>query len=102
VHDGLRRRGAMGDREARTQDALLCGHTGAAEDAASRRPARPDGTSVIMNRALGAARLAAFALVAFSALAFIGLGLGPRTGRYRTLTVLSGSLSPAFEAGDLR
>jgi len=52
-------------------------------------------------RALRAARLAAFALVAFSALAFIGLGLGPRTGRYRTLTVLSGSMSPAFEAGDL-
>src|SRR5438876_9799763 len=42
----------MGDREARTQDALVCGHTGAAEDAASRRPARPDGTSVIVNRAL--------------------------------------------------
>src|SRR5438874_6398207 len=42
----------MGDREARTQAALVCGHTGAAEDAASRRPARPDGTSVIVNRAL--------------------------------------------------
>src|SRR5439155_12439128 len=52
VHDGLRRRGAMGDREARTQAALVCRHTGAAEDAASRRPARPDGTSVIVNRAL--------------------------------------------------
>ena len=44
----------MGDREARTQDALVCGHTGAAEDAASRRPARPDGTSVIVNRVLNA------------------------------------------------
>ena len=33
---------------------LVCGHTGAAEDAASRRPARPDGTSVIVNRALKA------------------------------------------------
>src|SRR2546422_5281724 len=42
----------MGDREARTQDALVCRHTGAAEDAAARRPARPDGTSVIVNRAL--------------------------------------------------
>src|SRR5439155_22201786 len=52
VHDGLRCRGAMGDREARTQAALVCGHTGVAEDAASRRPARPDGTSVIVNRAL--------------------------------------------------
>src|SRR5439155_14968561 len=54
VHDGLRRRGALGDREARTQAVLVCGHTGAAEDAASRRPARPDGTSVIVNRALKA------------------------------------------------
>src|SRR6266487_3712540 len=44
----------MGDREARTQDALVCGHTSVSEDAASRRPARPDGTSVIVNRALGA------------------------------------------------
>src|SRR5205823_5891546 len=52
VHDGLRRRGAMGDREARTQDARVCGHTGAAEDAASRRPAWPGGTSVIVNRVL--------------------------------------------------
>src|SRR5438552_9527082 len=42
----------MGDREARTQAAVVSGHTGAAEDAASRRPARPDGTSVIVNRAL--------------------------------------------------
>src|SRR5437762_9737006 len=45
----------MGDREARTQAALVCGHTGAAEDAASRRPARPDDTSVIVNRALSSA-----------------------------------------------
>src|SRR5207244_3028286 len=62
VHDGLRRRGAMGDREARTQDALVCRHTGAAEDAASRRPARPDGTSVIVNRALNQGEMLADAV----------------------------------------
>src|SRR5207244_12549460 len=42
----------LGDGEARTQAVLVCGHTGVAEDAASRRPARPDGTSVIVNRVL--------------------------------------------------
>ena len=52
-------------------------------------------------RALGAARLAAVAVVVLSLLAFVGLGIGPRTGRYRTLTVLSGSMRPAFAAGDL-
>jgi signal peptidase I len=34
-------------------------------------------------------------------LALAGLGLGPRTGAYRTLTVLSGSMRPLFGAGDV-
>ena len=37
--------GRDGRREARTQGALVPGGTGATEDAASRRPARPDGTA---------------------------------------------------------
>ena len=31
----------------------------------------------------------------------VGLGLGPRTGAYRTLTVFTGSMSPTFEAGSM-
>ena len=52
-------------------------------------------------RALGAARLAAVAVVVLSLLAFVGVAVGPHSGRYRTLTVLSGSMRPAFAAGDL-
>jgi len=46
----------MGDREARTQVACVCRHTDATEDAASRRPAQPDDTSVTVIRALNAPR----------------------------------------------
>ena len=42
----------MGECEARTQGAPICRHMGATEDAASRRPARPGDTSVILKRAL--------------------------------------------------
>lgn len=41
-----------------------------------------------------------FALVCAVA-ALIGLGLLPRTGWYRTVTVLSGSMKPAFGPGDM-
>jgi hypothetical protein len=41
----LRRRGVMGECEARTQGALVFLNTGATEDAASRRPGRRGGTS---------------------------------------------------------
>jgi signal peptidase len=46
-------------------------------------------------------RFGVAALLLVSLLAFISLGLGPRTGRYRTLTVLSGSMRPAFAPADL-
>lgn len=39
-------------------------------------------------------------LLAVAVVALLALGLGPRTGRYRTLTVLSGSMTPTFRAGD--
>ena len=40
----LRRRGATGECDARTQGAPICGHIGATEDAAAHRSARHDGT----------------------------------------------------------
>src|SRR6185503_18044190 len=40
----LRCRGVLGERDARTQGAPICGHIGATEDAAARRSARHDGT----------------------------------------------------------
>ena len=46
IHFGMmrRRRGVLGECEARTQGALVFENTGATEDADSRRPARPGGT----------------------------------------------------------
>jgi signal peptidase len=40
-------------------------------------------------------------VVAVACLALLIFGLGPRTGLYRTLTVLSGSMQPVFGAGDV-
>lgn len=40
-------------------------------------------------------------VVAVACLALVIFGLGPRTGLYRTLTVLSGSMQPLFGAGDV-
>jgi signal peptidase I len=40
-------------------------------------------------------------VVVVALLALVALGLGPRTGAYRTLTVLSGSMRPLFGAGDI-
>lgn len=40
-----------------------------------------------------------FLLVAFAA--FVFLAVGPRTGQYRTLTVLSGSMAPEYPKGSL-
>jgi signal peptidase I len=47
-----------------------------------------------------AAFVARLALV-LAALALIGFGLLPRTGWYRPVTVLSGSMRPAFSPGDV-
>ena len=46
-----RRRGVLGECEARTQGARVFENTGATEDAESRRPGRPGGTVLIVNRA---------------------------------------------------
>ncbi|MBW3547061.1 MAG: signal peptidase I [Actinobacteria bacterium] len=47
------------------------------------------------------ARLAGMAAMALSVLALLVLGLGPHTGRYRTATVLSGSMRPAITEGSV-
>lgn len=41
------------------------------------------------------------ALAAVAVAALVVFGLGPRTGMYRTLTVLSGSMRPLFGSGDV-
>ncbi|HWC12726.1 MAG TPA: signal peptidase I [Acidimicrobiales bacterium] len=41
------------------------------------------------------------ALVAFAWLAFVALGLGPRTGLYQTVTVLTGSMAPNIPEGSI-
>jgi signal peptidase len=54
---------------------------------------------------LGAARklgrLVVRALLVLSVLAFVTVAVGPRFGLYRPLTVLSGSMRPTFNPGDL-
>ena len=41
------------------------------------------------------------ALLVLSVLAFVAVAVGPRFGLYRPLTVLSGSMRPTFDPGDL-
>lgn len=41
------------------------------------------------------------AVVALSVLLLVGLGLGPRTGRYRTMTVLTASMRPSIPEGSM-
>ncbi len=48
-----------------------------------------------------AIRIATAAALAGSFLVLVVLGLGPRTGRYRTLTVLSGSMNPTIPPGSV-
>jgi signal peptidase I len=66
----------------------------------------PAGTSSTGRSAAGAALLRAFDLlvragVLVACAALVGLGLLPRTGWYRPVTVLSGSMKPAFAPGDM-
>lgn len=56
----------------------------------------------IAGRLCGAAGTAAVvAILVAGAGTMLFLGLGPRTGAYRTLTVLSGSMRPMIEPGDV-
>jgi signal peptidase len=48
-----------------------------------------------------AVELAAWAALVAGALALLGIGLLPRTGWYRPVTVLSGSMRPTFAPGDM-
>jgi signal peptidase I len=66
----------------------------------------PAGTASAVRGAVSAALLASLDLIARAAvvvacLAFGGLGLLPRTGWYKPVTVLSGSMKPAFAPGDM-
>lgn len=49
----------------------------------------------------GVARAALLTALVASLLTLLAVGLGPRTGRYRTVTVLSGSMEPAIAAGSV-
>jgi signal peptidase len=62
---------------------------------ASRLP----GASLRAGRVLAAG--VQWSVLAVAIVAFLGLGVLPRLGAYRTLTVLSGSMKPAFGPGDL-
>src|SRR5438067_5027086 len=56
-----------------------------------------------MTSAIGrrACKIVLDALAIGGMLALAGLGLGPRTGRYRTMTVLSGSMRPGMPEGSV-
>jgi signal peptidase len=49
----------------------------------------------------GALHLCLALLLASAVASLLFLGVGPRTGRYRTLTVLTGSMAPHFPPGSL-
>ncbi len=57
--------------------------------------------SVVCTVSRSVLRWALRGVLVIAAVAFLGLGVVPRTGLYHTLTVLSGSMRPTFGAGDL-
>jgi signal peptidase I len=69
-------------------------HAGISSHGSAGRPALP---SALRRLPVIAAQLAFVLAVA----ALVGLGLLPRTGWYRPVTVLSGSMKPAFAPGDM-
>ena len=56
---------------------------------------------LLMRLARWAVRLVATVALVLSLLIFLALGVGPRTGRYQTLTVLSGSMAPQIPTGSI-
>lgn len=53
-------------------------------------------------RVLGlAVKVVGWAAIVASVAVLLGLGVGPRTGRYRTLTVLTGSMQPTMPVGSV-
>ena len=54
-----------------------------------------------MTRMKRLARLASNVLTLLAAIVFVALAIGPHTGAYRTLTVLSGSMSPSIPPGSV-
>lgn len=46
-------------------------------------------------------RIVGFVVPVAAGLVMIAIGIGPRTGAYRTLTVLSGSMTPAIARGSM-
>jgi len=55
----------------------------------------------VLRRFRVAAGVVGTAAVFVAVLTLVGVGLGPRLGYYRSLTVLSGSMRPAFAPGDV-
>ncbi|HEX2074362.1 MAG TPA: signal peptidase I [Geodermatophilus sp.] len=66
-------------------------------------PARATGSPVGVLRGVGAfaVRWSVRALVAVAVLAFAGLALGPHVLGYRTMTMLTASMAPGIEPGDV-
>src|SRR5205809_3772097 len=59
------------------------------------------GRSAVRAALLTSLDLSARAAFVVACVALLGLGLLPRTGWYRPVTVLSGSMRPAFAPGDM-
>jgi len=63
--------------------------------------AHAGGRSTVTSIGWSARRGALHLLIALALAAFAFLAVGPRTGRYRTMTVLTGSMRPHFAPGSL-
>ncbi|MFW3172312.1 signal peptidase I [Geodermatophilus sp. CPCC 206100] len=74
-----------------------------APGAARALPPVPGRTTapVLRRVAAGTARWATRALVGIAVLAFAGLALGPHAFGYRTMTMLTGSMAPVIDPGDV-
>jgi signal peptidase len=71
------------------------------EEAFSATPDGRAGPGRFLRTARGAARAALLAVLALALATMAFVGLGPMTGRYRVLTVLSGSMRPVAPTGSI-
>ncbi|HLH99344.1 MAG TPA: signal peptidase I [Acidimicrobiales bacterium] len=77
-------------------------HPVSLEEAPARSGPQPlPGTAMLGRVARGAAAAVAWLAIGLSAVAFLGLAVGPRVMHYRTMTMLTGSMVPTIRPGNM-
>jgi signal peptidase I len=80
---------------------LLSPRPGAATPPPAAEAAQAPATGTAHRALAAVVRWAARGLVATAVLAFLGLAVGPHVFGYRTMTMLTGSMAPEIEPGDI-